>query len=249
MTADLDLDQNWTAAIARASLAREATGPIVGHLIEGSATGAFSEAVIARTLALLGGAPTAQDPAMREHLHARALEWRFTEALEERVGCDPVLPPFFARSLGDPVAAAAVRAQARFAGAMRAMRLDVADLPAPLFAASGSDATYDEAATREAVLARLTLRQDDPPALGDAGLALWLTSVAIGCEHPRDDVVRALDPAQRPLLALLARACGRGRRDVEASLVALHGSGGASPRLPRLPSVDDARERLREAFA
>lgn len=174
--------------------------------------------------------------ALRAHCHALALEWQLAVRLEAELAMDPVLSPLLQDLVGDDdadvgaIAMAVLAAQARFAQAQRRMQLPVGELPAELFHAAalaardvvGRDeqsqmearlrANYDEGAGRLALLARLAgVARGIPapmPAVEDAGVALWLSTLAARSGEDRDRTAcAAADPLLGRLLLTL-RAAG-----------------------------------------
>ncbi|MDE2403899.1 MAG: hypothetical protein KGM17_04170 [Sphingomonadales bacterium] len=248
---------------------------VLRHLLVHDDSALFTESLLARTRAMMadlaaqiagaiaGASPAApagteQDtaaieaaliatPGLLAHLHATAIEWQVTEALQQRIGIDPVLSPLVQALIASPdgdVGAAAMTmlaAQARFAQAQRRMRLPLGELPpdlvhaalaaiAPLDGEGRGSATiraqYDERATRLGLLARLVTCMGAGAiaalSLGHGGLALFATTMAIACDLPRDVCLLATQEGQATRLALALRAAGLKASVIEEVLLALH---------------------------
>lgn len=184
-----------------------------------------------------------------QHLHALAIEWRLALSIEAERAVDPVLSPFFERSTGADdatfaaLAVAGLAAQARFAQAQRRMHLPLGELPAELFHATlvavrGAitedyergeaklRADYDESGSRLALLARLvastSVAPTSTPAIEEAGVALWLSSVASTTGEDRDRVALAAADPHSARLLLTLRAAGVSPADAERQLLILH---------------------------
>lgn len=187
--------------------------------------------------------------ALRAHCHALALEWRLALRLENDLALDPVLSPLLQTLVSggdtpsDTVAMAALSAQARFAQAQRRMQLPLGELPAELFHAAlmaakaslaGLDpaaerqlrSEYDEAAGRLALLGRLAQEMADHPsrhfALEEAGIALWLSALAMRSGQSRERIACAAVDPQLGRLLLTLRAAGLGPGEAERQAVLLH---------------------------
>jgi hypothetical protein len=180
-------------------------------------------------------------PELRAHCQALALEWRLARMLEGELAIDPVLSPLLQGWIEGPDAAtgslamAALAAQARFAQAQRRMELPLAELPAELFHAalaaardalgdeSAGDAelraSYDEAASRLALLARLAREAGAQTArvlnLEDAGVALWLSALAARSGESRDRTACAAADPHLGRLLLTLRAAGAAPAEAE----------------------------------
>ena len=215
---------------------------MLGHLAEQflSADGSSSdpariEAVTDRLLEV---------DALRDHCQALALEWRFAVRLEAELAVDPVLSPLLQSLVGHTdsgvgaIAMAVLAAQARFAQAQRRMQLPVAELPAELFHAAAMAvrdssiewndgdrlearlrAGYEEGAGRLALLGRLVRAAEaipaPMPAIEQAGVALWLTALAVRSGQERDRTTcAAADPLLGRLLLTL-RAAGVAASEAE----------------------------------
>lgn len=173
--------------------------------------------------------------ALREHCQALALEWRLAVRLEAEVALDPVLSPLLQTLVADSdpgvgaIAMAALAAQARFAQAQRRMQLPLGELPAELFHAAllaarvaGHDdaaraearlrAGYEEGAGRLALFARLVdVARSIPtpmPSIEDAGVVLWLSTLAARSGEDRDRTACAVADPLFGRLLLTLRAAG-----------------------------------------
>lgn len=154
-------------------------------------------------------------------------------------------------SSGDPAtsssAMALLAAQARFGQSQRRMELPVTELPGDLFhaalmtmrahaadqaetdAAKAEEALrkrYEERRSRLGLTERLitALRGDAAKALSveHAGVALFLTALAIGSGQDRDQVIMTTTETQLARLALSLAACGLKSDAVAAQFLALH---------------------------
>lgn len=183
------------------------------------------EAVLARLML---------DAELRAHCQALALEWRLARKLESELAIDPVLSPLLKAWVADADAAigslamAALAAQARFAQGQRRMELPLGELPAELFHAAlavarealaddgageaGLRASYDEASSRLALLARLAREAGSQTAkalnLEEAGVALWLSTLAARSGERRDRTACAAADPHLGRLLLTLRAAG-----------------------------------------
>lgn len=172
---------------------------------------------------------------LRAHCHALALEWRLALRFEADRALDPVLSPVLqgcvmaGQPSTAPLAMAALAAQARFAQAQRRMQLPLGELPAEVFHATllatravlpesfvdqehRLRADFDEGAGRLAVLARLASEAEASNAqllaVEEAGVALWLSALALQAGQSRDDTARAAADARSGRLLLTLRAAG-----------------------------------------
>ena len=144
-------------------------------------------------------------------------------------------------------AMASLAAQARFAQTQRRMELPIAELPGDLFhevlvawreyvGDSRSDAmiraeaklrnAYDEGATRLSLLARLISgmgkRQGDALNMERAGVALFVTALALGSGQSRNRAVLSTHEGQASRLALGLRAAGLDMERIKAEMLRLH---------------------------
>jgi len=205
------------------------------------------------------------------HLHALAIETQLVAALAARRAIDPLLPPLVRRRLdagavGDDVSAqttALLAAQTRLGEALRRMRLPLAELPGDLqhlahsiidaaradhgvIDPQGRPAPQDEARGRLALLHRVLAGLGDDMGLAlridHAGVALFLSALALASGFPREVVTLATAEDDAIRLALLLRAAGLNRDEAAGQLLAIRPD--ADPALVAL--VDDARgaERL-----
>lgn len=202
------------------------------------------------TKALLDSAP------LLTHLHALALEWQLAQRLEQRFGVDVVTPPFLQALTEAPEAEArqagaqVLGVQAQWAQAQRRMQLPLTELPGDLLqaalvvasqvahdelAAARVRAAYDEGANRLGLMARLLTGLGDTALaaldLGHAGLALFLSALAIRSRQPRDELALATQEPQITRLALALRAAGLSGSAMHQQLLLLH---------PDLPALADA---------
>lgn len=189
---------------------------------------------------------------LRGHCQSLACEWRLALQCEDQLGLDPVLSPVFESLIGNsdpsiaPLGMAALAAQSRFAQASRRMQLPVEELPGEIFHAALSAAraelepddpaaqrgenrlraSYDESATRLALLARLAatvdLRALRMLSLEEAGVAMWLSALALSSGEDRDRTAcAAADPSLGRLLLTL-RAAGVTSSEAERQALAIH---------------------------
>lgn len=190
------------------------------------------------------------------HCHALAVEAQLTERMARETGMDPVLSPLLQDRIASPQADEAgtamtlLAAQARFVQSQRRMELVASELPADLlpdvltaFAATCGPAAnaaamrerdaFDEARSRNALLARVVLADGDGISraldLENAGVALFATAVSLASGQDRAAAVLALTAGQQARLALILSVCGLGSRASEAILLRLHPDAG----LPR----------------
>ena len=205
------------------------------------------------------------------HVHALALEWQLAERSEARLALDPVLPPLLQARIGADdtdaaaIAVALLAAQARFAQAMRRMSLPLQELPGDLFhlalitmrtfaeGQAGAQAEahlrrdYNERQTRLGLVERviIALRDDAAQALvlERAGVALFLTALAIGSGQDRDSAAFATAETQIVRLALSLTACGLTGDGLAAQVLAIHPAAGLPQGLAEL-RPDRAAELL-----
>jgi hypothetical protein len=181
-----------------------------------------------------------------------AIEAQLLARLSARSGMDAVLTPLVQELAAGPNAAlaglaiAVLAAQARFVQYHRRMELPLRDLPAGLFhtallalrhqpgdhagAAAAAErelrAKYDEAAGRQALLARLVTGMDSRAvralAIDHAGLSIFATALAMASGQSRDLAVLSLGGRQFARLALSLRAAGLPPGAVETQFQYLH---------------------------
>lgn len=193
-----------------------------------------------------------ESAAMLGHAHALALEWQLADRLQARNNVDPVLSPLLQELIAsnDPAIASAamtlLAAQARFVQSQRRMELPLGELPGDLFhfallamrtQASGGDdvaaraeaglrAGYDESRGRLSMIARLVTgiggKAVEALAIENAGVALFLTALAIGSGQDRNLAVLATNDRQLARLALSLRASGLKPKAVEEQFLYLH---------------------------
>lgn len=189
--------------------------------------------------------------ALREHLHALAIETKASERLADEAGIDAALSPLLAEQVhrGEPPEASMlIAAQVRFLHESHRMALAFADLPGDLqamalaalrmiasHAGPGADAAARQAERdlRKAAPAqnRLNLLEQladrviaagEPIDIARTGLALFLTQLArLGGER-RDAVAMRLVPSQVTELAALLATAGLDEPAIAAQLDVLH---------------------------
>lgn len=198
---------------------------------------------------VVGGA-LLDNAALLTHLHALALEWQLTERMQARLALDPVVSPLLrglaATHQGPSMPFLA--AQARWCQAQRRMKLTLCELPADLLnvalytlrmlagaepelaerataAESGIRASYDEAATRAGLAAQLVTylwQRSDALCISQAGVALFLTALAMGSGQSRDAAALSTHEAQLARYALALRAAGLEPAAVEEQFLTVH---------------------------
>ena len=205
---------------------------------------------VGRTASLAAALP--EVPGLLGHLHTLALEFQTSERLQQRLGLDPVLSPLLQALIASPdsdtaaVAMKLLAAQARFVQLQRRMQLPLAEIPGELLhgvlaklgdaaeaGAASVRAHYDEAATRQGLIARLVSAMGSGAlaalALPHAGVAIFATALAQahGQATPqlREFSVLCLQDGQAVRLALALRAAGVKRAGVEENLLALNPDG------------------------
>ncbi|WP_137679329.1 hypothetical protein [Aurantiacibacter suaedae] len=192
------------------------------------------------------------DSGFLSHAHALALEVQWADTLHQRCGLDPVLTPFLqelAASTDSEIAGAAMHvlaAQARFVQQQRRMELTLGELPGGLFhrvllamrscadvpEGAGQQAearlrrAFDEGGSRAGQMARLLLalghRAERALAIDHAGLALFVSALAMASGQSRDLATHALGENQLARFALALRAAGLPQGAVEAQFLLLH---------------------------
>lgn len=194
----------------------------------------------------------ADNPAILTHVHAAAIEWQLAERLQLRLACEPVLSPQLQALITSPngeiqtLAMAFLAAQARWCQAQQRMKLSWRELPAELLheallalrAAAGADhgdlaraeetvrRTYDEGASRLGLSTRLVggLGEGGDTALSiaHAGVALFVTALALRTGQSRDAVILATHEAQPARLALALRSAGIEPGAIAEQIEAIH---------------------------
>jgi len=197
-------------------------------------------------------APLFDDADFLAHAHTLVLEARLAERLHQRSGIDPVLSPLLqelAASSDAEQAGHAMRvlaAQARFIQHQRRMVWPLNELPGDLFhkamlvlqttgiASAEVLATaqqklrddYDEGRRRVGQITRLIMAMERKAVraleLDHAGLAIFITALAMASQQDRDLAVMALCDNQFARLALSLRAAGLEQREVAKQFVFLH---------------------------
>lgn len=189
-------------------------------------------------------------PGLLGHLHALALEWQLTERLQVRLALDPALPPLLQALLASEDAVTSelamhlLAAQARFAQTQRRMQFPLHELPADLLhgsllamrAVAGDEsglgeaeaalrAGYDEGRTRLALAARLVTGMGGGAvaalAVPHAGIALFVTALAMASGQDRDVVLLSIGGASTARLALALKAAGLKHEAIEAQILIL----------------------------
>lgn len=190
-------------------------------------------------------------PAMLSHCHALALEYRLTRRLAEQAEVDPLLPPILQEMIASPnektsrLAAAVLAAQTRFLSNMERMQLPLRQLPGellhdvfaigrqwlgqPIIADAVEQAvrtSYDEGATRVALLGRLVDMTEFPNAwgwqLGEAGVALFLAKLAVAAGSNLHEAALLTTQSQIARLALTLRALRCNPGAINRNLYTLH---------------------------
>ena len=187
------------------------------------------------------------DESLLNFCHALANESLLTERFHQRHAIDPVLSPLLQELIASDqpsiagLAMSTLAAQSRFIQSQRRMELPLAELPAELFHTvialgarkAGDDAdhaclerlqrSYDEAASRLGMLARLVaaMRRGAMAALAidHAGMALFVSVLAVLTRQPREAGVLACHEGQGARLALSLRAAGLSLPAIERQFV------------------------------
>lgn len=212
------------------------------------------------------------EPALLAHIHALAVEWQLTERLQARLAIDPVLSPVLQGMIGasDPSQAAGgmalLAANARHAQAQRRMQLPLAELPADLFhlallalrntqaqspaveqAEARLRAGYDEGRSRLGLMDRLVLSLGEGAtaalSVANAGVALFVTALALGAGFSRDMAILATHETQVVRLAVALRAAGAPLEAVHHQIITLHPAS-SIPDVFRELSVENATALL-----
>jgi hypothetical protein len=182
------------------------------------------------------------------HAQALVLEADLAERLQARSGIDAVLPPLvqeLAANDDETTAALAIAllaAQARFMQHCRRMELPLAELPGDLFhaalvvlrayrGASGEAAerrlreSYDEGSSRIGLASRavmgLGMHSARALAVDQAGVALFVSALAMASGQERDRVVLSSAEDHIARLALTLRVAGLDQREIGAQLMLL----------------------------
>ncbi len=206
----------------------------------------------------------ARDDALLAHCHALALEGRIAERLSHTARVDAVVSPLIQSAIASARPDDAARAmsllaaQARFVQGQHRMDIAAAEFPADLLhtaleilvATDGSRsqpvadavrASFDEARGRLGLLGRFILGTEGGLLvcldLGQAGLALFCTALALATGVPRDEIVLAMTDGQQTRLCLLMLGAGLDTPRAEAVVTLLH------PDAPPPPLTGLARDR------
>lgn len=198
------------------------------------------------------------------HLHARAVEFQLIDVLAVRRALDPVLPPLVRRQGDAAGTMALLSAQTRLNEVTRRMRLPLTELPGDLYQiawsirdAAGADLGQaghgDRAVAPDAAHGRLALLHRVLSGLGDsmvlalqidqAGVALWLSALALAAGVPREMVALATAEDDPLRLALVLRAAGLGRDEAAVQLLAIRPDAD-----PALVDTDQAERLLIESL-
>ena len=190
-------------------------------------------------------------PAMLAHCHGLALEYRLTRRLAEENGIDPVLPPILQELIASPIeatsrlASGVLASQTRFLSNMERMQLPLRQLPGellhdifaigrerlgePILADAVEQAvrtSYDEGATRIALLGRLVSAPDYPQTRGwqlpEAGLAPFLASLAEAGGIGMHEAALLTTESQAARLALMMRTLNCNPGSINRNLYILH---------------------------
>lgn len=186
------------------------------------------------------------------HAHALVMENHLTERLQQRSGIDPVLSPLLQEltASSDPAIAAqamhVLAAQARFVQQQRRMECPLSELPGDLLhellqvmqsqtnlPAEVLDAAqhqlrleYDESRRRVGQLTRLVIalgrKASRALSIDHAGLAIFITALAMASEQSRELATMALYDNQTARLALSLLAAGLDRSEIEKQFLYLH---------------------------
>ena len=192
-----------------------------------------------------------ENSALVGHCHALALEWQLTERMQARLGIDPVLSALLQALIASSeahtagIAMALLASQARFAQQQRRMALPLAELPGDYLhgallafrtvAANEPELTaaeaairgkHDEARSRLGLIARMITGMGGGAAaalsVSHAGVAMFLSALAIGSGQDRDMAVIATNEGQLARLALSLRSAGLKTQAVEEAFLSLH---------------------------
>lgn len=203
--------------------------------------------------ALIAG--LAEQPAVLEHLHALALEWRLALRLRDRAALDPALSPLIQEQIGaanpsvSTLAVNLMAAQARFCQQQRRMQLPLMELPGDVLnrairvmqgvaREADADAVQAERIVRTGLdekRSRLALLRRSVAALGEragvslvlahAGAALFVTALALGAGCSREAAVFATAEGHETRLLLGLIACGLEESAIAAQFLAVHPGG------------------------
>lgn len=206
------------------------------------------------------------------HCHALALEAQLTERLSREAGLDPVLSPLLQDLVAAPEAESAalamtlLAAQARFVQGQRRMETAIEQLPADLLhdvlvtfvqvcgtraeqVAADLRSQFDEGRSRTALLARVLLDGDGTLAAAlapdRAGLALFVSALALSTGVERDTAILAAMDGQQARLALLLAACGLDAARIEGIVLSFHPDAPLAPLAAAL-GREEARHLLAE---
>lgn len=194
----------------------------------------------------------ANEPAFLAHVHALTIEAHLTLQLQARSSVDTVLCPLLQELVAsrDDVLAgtamAALAAQARFIQHHRRMALPIGELPADLLhtallelramAGESDDGVaeaerslreaFDESRGRLGLMSRLLVRMGRTATraldVDHAGVAIFVTALAMASGQERDATVLTFSERQFARLALSMRAAGLKQPAVEKQFLYLH---------------------------
>lgn len=204
--------------------------------------------------------------AVLTHLHALAVEHRLADTLAVERALDPTLPPLFRSHIDADDTVALIAAQSRMDAAMRRMHLPLGELPGDLQQLAWSishvahadhgqpeppvrRADPDQPEGRLSLIHRvLSVLGDDVPLalrIDEAGVALFLSALAMASPCSRDAVVLATAEDHPIRLALILRAAGLSRKEAAVQLLAIRPDAD-----PALVDVDGANadRLLRDAL-
>jgi hypothetical protein len=237
---------NQTHAVFSEEIVARTRGQV--ESLAGALVRAMDESAPSQALRDLA-AKLVEQPALLAHCHVLALEAQLADRMAREAGLDPVLSPLLQDRIAasdSETAATAMKllaAQARFAQLQRRMELPPGELPADIlpdvllaFAVDCGGAAepavhrlrdgFDEGQGRLALLSRvvLGLEQGFRKAfrLDHAGLALFLSAIALATGQDRSDVVLATSDGQQPRLALILTLAGLSAPEIEEILLRLH---------------------------
>jgi hypothetical protein len=218
--------------------------------VQAEEAGAADPLAIPRSQANDLTAILAADSGLLRHVHALALECQLIERLQVQNGLDGALTPLLQAQVASPdastaeTAMATLAAQVRFLQHSRRMELPLEELPADLFhvalqalaaptepesagrALARLRGGYDEGRSRRALISRLVtgLGTTSAAALSvdHAGIAIFLSALALASGQDRDIVVFSTSGSQVARLALALRAAGLKRQEAARQFLFFH---------------------------
>lgn len=185
------------------------------------------------------------EPAVLSHAHALALEWQLAERLQTQCAVDPIVSPLVQDLIAvseaetQALAMGFLAAQSRWCHAQRRMLMPLGELPAHVRAAAseashrltgkgwldeGSSLSQADTSSRVDLAERLVASLPGGQALdvANAGVALFVTALALGSDQDHDNTVLSTTATQIARLALGLRSAGVEPAGVERQLLALH---------------------------